>query len=294
MSSAATLTVPGYQVIQFLGNGAGSTIWEVRDRQDGKTYALKRVVKHEAADYRHLEQAENEYEIGHQLDHPVIRHIYKIRRVKKWLALKEIHVLMEYCTGVTVQTDRPTDIPEILRIFTITADAIEYMNARGFVHADIKPNNIMVAPDRSIKIIDLGQSCRIGTIKERIQGTPDFISPEQVHRRPIDARTDVFNFGAALYWTLTGKPIPTVLPKEDSITFKSDLIIKAPEQFNSDIPPALSKLVMDCIDQNPSNRPKSLNEVTSRLRLISKSYEKGFGFFSPDRNPNPTQDPSPQ
>ena len=77
MSSAATLTVPGYQVIQFLGNGAGSTIWEVRDRQDGKTYALKRVVKHEAADYRHLEQAENEYEIGHQLDHPVIRHIYK-------------------------------------------------------------------------------------------------------------------------------------------------------------------------------------------------------------------------
>ena len=294
MSSAATLTVPGYQVIQFLGNGARSTIWEVRDRQDGTTYALKRVVKHEAADYKHLEQAENEYEIGHQLDHPVIRHIYKIRRIKKWLAVKEIHVLMEFCTGVTVQADRPTEIPEILRIFTIVGDAVEYMNSHGFVHADIKPNNIMVAPDRSIKIIDLGQSCRIGTIKERIQGTPDYISPEQVHRRPIDIRTDVFNFGASLYWTLTGRPIPTVLPKEDSITFKADLIIKAPEEFNSKIPPALSKLVLDSIDQNPSNRPKSMNEVTSRLRLMSKTFEKGFSFAPPTDSPDPTQDQPPQ
>ena len=281
MSSAATLTLPGYQVVQFLGNGARSTIWQVRDRQSGQVYALKRVVKREPADYKHLEQAENEYEIGHQLDSDVIRHVYSIRRIKKWLALKEIHVVMEYCTGQTVQANRPTDVGEVLRIFTTIADAVEYMNRAGFVHADIKPNNILIAPDQSIKLIDLGQSCRIGTIKERIQGTPDFISPEQVHRRPIDIRTDVFNLGAALYWTLNGRPIPTVLPREDSVTFKADLIITSPEELNSDIPPALSKLVLDCIEQNPANRPASMSEVASKLRLMKKTFENGFGMAPP-------------
>jgi eukaryotic-like serine/threonine-protein kinase len=282
MGTADTLAVPGYQVVQFLGSGAGSTIWQVRDRQDGKSYALKRVVKHAGADYRHIEQASNEYEIGHQLDHPNIRHIYQMRRIKRWLSLHEVHIVMELCHGKTVQVDRPHDLVEVLRIFLTVADAIDYMNDRGFIHADLKPNNIMVAPDGGIKIIDLGQSCHIGTVKQRIQGTPDFISPEQVHRRPIDARTDVFNYGASLYWALTGRPIPTVLPKEESVTFKADLVITPIAELNPDVPDALAKLVLDCVEQSPPKRPQSMKEVASRVRLIARTLERGPVAEVPD------------
>ena len=64
------------------------------------------------------------------------------------------------------------------------------------------------------KIIDLGQSCPIGTTKSRIQGTPDYIAPEQVKRRTLGPRTDVFNLGATMYWALTGKNVPTLIPKK--------------------------------------------------------------------------------
>ncbi len=274
MSTTETLQVPGYQVVQFLGSGARSTIWQVRDCQTSEVFALKRAVKRQSNDDKFLQQAINEYEVGSKLNHENVRHIYRIRRIKRWLSLREVHLVMEFCEGSTVQEKRPTDVVEILRIFGYVAEALAYMNASGFVHADIKPNNIMVSPEGTVKIIDLGQSCPLGTVKERIQGTPDFIAPEQVHRRPLDARTDVFNFGAALYWTLTAKAIPTVLPKKGNVPMLADLSVKPPEQFNPQVPASLSKLVMDCIDVHPPNRPVSMRKLQTRLDLIAHTLKR--------------------
>ncbi len=273
MSSVQTLEVPGYQVMQFLGSGACSTIWRVRDCQTDRLYALKRVIKRQSSDYRFMEQAQNEYNVASQLDHPVLRHLYGLRRIKQWLSLREIHLIMELCEGRTVQDNRPKDVQETVRIYCQVAGALAYMNAQGFVHADMKPNNILVAADGTVKVIDFGQSCRLGAIKRRIQGTPDFIAPEQVHRRPLDGRTDVFNFGASLYWTLAGRPIPTVLPKGNA-TLLADLAVVPLEQVNSDVPPALSKLVSDCIELHPPRRPSSMSEVNSRLGLIAHKLAK--------------------
>ncbi len=274
MSGTQTLEVPGCQVVQFLGSGARSTIWHIRDIDTNESFALKRVVRRQSDDDKFLAQATNEYEVGSQLDHPGVRHIYRIKRVKRWLTLREIHLIMELCEGKSVQEVRPEDIQEVLRIFVEVAAAVGYMNAMGFVHADMKPNNIVLAPDGKVKIIDLGQSCPLGTIKERIQGTPDFIAPEQVQRRPLDARTDVFNFGASLYWTLTGKPIPTILPKKGSVTMLKDLHVKPPEQLNAEVPPSLSKLVMDCVEMHPPNRPTSMGELGKRLDLIAHAIKR--------------------
>ena len=274
MSTAQTLEVPGYEVVQFLGSGARSTIWHIRDSQTQESFALKRVVKRQSSDEKFLTQALNEHHVGSQLDHPTIRHIFRLRRVKHWLTVREIHLVMELCEGQTVQENRPTDIAEVLRIFSLVAEGLAYMNAKGFVHADMKPNNILVSAAGTVKIIDLGQSCAIGTVKERIQGTPDFIAPEQVHRRPLDARTDVFNFGAALYWTLIGKAIPTVLPKQGNWMMVKDMAPKPPCETNPDVPVPLSKLVMDCIAVHPHNRPPSMKDVANRLDLIATTVRR--------------------
>ena len=271
MSSVRTLEVPGYQVVEFVGSGARSTIWRVKDPQSGEVCALKRVVKRQPSDQRFLNQAINEYEVASQFDHPVVRKVYRLQRVRHWLTLREVHLFMEWCWGLTVQESRPTDLAETLRIFREVADALAHINSRGFVHADTKPNNIVVAPDGGVKIIDMGQSCPLGTVKERIQGTPDFIAPEQVQRGPLDARTDTYNFGASLYWALTGRPIPTVLPKERGSMLKNDNILVPPEKLNPAVPPPLSKLVCDCVEMAPSRRPASLAEVASRLGLIAHS-----------------------
>ena len=146
MRTAQTLEVPGYEVVEFLGSGARSTIWRIRDCRTDESFALKRTVKHQSSDEKFLQQADNEYQVGTQLDHPAIRHIYRIYRIKRWLSLREIHLVMELCEGQTVQENRPGDVREVLRIFIDVAEALAYMNSKGFVHADMKPNNILVAP----------------------------------------------------------------------------------------------------------------------------------------------------
>ena len=274
MTSARTLDVAGYQVMQYLGRGAGSTIWQIRDRREDKFYALKRVVRRSSADDRAIRQALNESHIAGKLDHPVMRRIYRAIRLRRWLKLREIHLVMEYCQGQTLQDSRPESIVEVVRIFAAAAEGLAHMNGRGFVHADTKPNNIIVAPGGTVKVIDLGYSCRLGTVKPRIQGTPDFIAPEQVHRRPLDGRTDVFNLGASLYWTLTGRAIPTVLPRKGTVTFKAEMTLEPAEKLRPEIPPSLNKLVADCIEIHPSRRPASVAEVASRLGLIAHTLER--------------------
>lgn len=259
-------------MIQFLGSGARSTIWQVRNTVTNEVLALKRVVKQTSEDTRFLEQAVNEYEVGSQFNHPAVRKILELRRVRRWMVLKEIRVVMEFVQGQSVRQSRPASVREAIRTFLDVGAALAHMNAKGIVHADTKPNNIIVSSEGTVKVIDFGQSCPIGTVKARIQGTPDFIAPEQVRRRPLDARTDVFNFGATLYWALAGRPIPTVLPKEGSLTLNNSQRVQPVEQFNPNVPKSLTKLIVDCIELNPVQRPSSMNEVVSRLTLIAKQF----------------------
>jgi len=165
------------------------------------------------------------------------------------------------------------------------------MHERGFIHADMKPNNILVAPGAGgkspvAKVIDLGQSCKSGTIKPRIQGTPDYIAPEQVHRREITAKTDIYNLGATMYWTLTGKPIPTALAKGDSLVSRiDDELMPRPTpvlELNPRVPARLNELVMQCVEIDPANRPQSMAYVADRINLIlgmmrAKNEQSGAG-----------------
>jgi serine/threonine protein kinase len=273
-TTSGSLQVPGHKIVQLLGNGARSTIWQIRNMSTGKFYALKRVVKRERNDFRYIEQVETEYTNAHKLDHPNLRKIYNLRRIRKWLAVSEVHLMMEYCQGDTIQNTRPQEISRVVEIFSTVAEVLEHMNSRGIVHADTKPNNILIMPNDEVKVIDLGQSCDVGTVKERIQGTPDFIAPEQVHRQPLDSRTDVYNFGASLYWTLTGRAIPSVLPQTDSIQEQRTHGLHPIAEINPATPPALIKLVEDCIEQLPSRRPGSMKEVVSRLGLVTITMKR--------------------
>lgn len=275
MKHVRTLSLPGYQIVQFLGTGSRSTIWQLRETRTGKFFAIKRTVKRESNDYRYLEQAIREYEVGSQLDHPNLRKVFWIRRVRSLLlAVREVHILMEFCPGKSVQEKPPETVSAAVSVFLQVAAAIGYMNREGFVHADMKPNNIIIGPGEQVKVIDFGQSCRVGTVKDRIQGTPDFIAPEQVHRRPLDARTDVFNFGATLYWALTGRAIPTAMPEENAVLRPQETALIPPNQLNPAVPPSLAKLILDCIELQPARRPANMTEVTSRLELVEHSIQR--------------------
>jgi serine/threonine-protein kinase len=268
-----------YDVLEMLGEGAGSVIYKVTDPVTRQLYALKHVVRTETKDIRFVEQMEAEFELSRQFTHPNLRRSYDLK-ISKTMLLKvtEAFLLMELFEGKSLDVRPPASIMESIETIMQTAKGLQAMHAMGYVHCDMKPNNILRSDTGQVKVIDFGQSCKIGTVKERIQGTPDYISPEQVKRKPVSHKTDIFNLGATMYWCLTGKTIPTLytLDRGDN-SFLVDDRISTPQELNSRIPTALSNLVMDCIASKPEKRPPFMEDVIKRLELSKFLLEKNAG-----------------
>ena len=270
-------TVEGYRVMAEIGRGAASVIYLVQDPKNKQIWALKHVVKNNPKEQRFLDQTETEYKIASQLDHESIRKIPRIIKKGSLLKTNELYLVMELVDGISLHEEQPDDLATMVDIFHQTASALAQMHDRGYVHADMKPHNVIVSVGLdgtyTAKLIDLGQSCKMGTIKKRIQGTPDYIAPEQVHRREITGKTDIYNFGATMYWVLTGKNIPTAMGTGgDSLTGSRDdsLIKKATpvNEINPLVPDRLNDLVMECVEVDVDRRTENMDVVSDRLDLI--------------------------
>ncbi len=302
-------TVEGYRILADLGQGAASWIYLVQDPKTKQVWALKHVHKGDAKDARFLEQAVFEAEVGQKMSHPNVRRVERVvKKTKGFFQLNDVYLVMELVDGVSMDIVPPTNFTDAVTIFHQVAQGLRHMHAKGFVHADMKPNNVIICTGPNAKIIDLGQSCPSGTVKKRIQGTPDYIAPEQVHRRPITERTDVYNLGATMYWTLTGRHIPTALPKGDALVSRidDDLMDKpvAISELNPRIHPKLADLVMKCVEIRAEDRPDSMAAVSDQLELIlgilrakvNQSRDAGgSGSVDMVRTPEPaTMAPSPR
>lgn len=260
----------GYQVIDLVGQGAGSSIYAVSDPETRQLYALKHVVRRKEKDIRFIQQLESEYEVGKLARHPGLRKCHDVKYERTMLRkITSAALIMELFDGLSMEMDLPAELPEVVRCFIETARALEALHGLGFVHCDLKPNNILLNPAGQVKVIDLGQACKIGTVKQRIQGTPDYISPEQVRREAVTIRTDVFNLGATMYWALSGRKLPTMFTlRKTENSFLLDDAMDTPMAVNPAVPEPLSNLAMECVRSNPSKRPSDMGEVISRLEVI--------------------------
>lgn len=269
------LDVGGYTIIKRIGVGARSTIYLAEDEEDGRKVALKRVIFEKPEDSRVFEQVDTEYKVAGMIDHPYVRKCYELRKIRSMFKVREMLLAMEYFEAKTLEDCSTLSLGDVLLVFRMVADGLNAMHQNGIVHCDIKPNNILISKSGSIKIIDLGQSCKIGTTKQRIQGTPDYIAPEQVKRKPLGPKTDIFNLGATMYWALTGKHAPTLIPKKNKFGLPITEPRRAPHEIKKGLPLMISKLVMDCIENDATKRPRNMLEVTSRIDLMVHSIFGG-------------------
>ena len=162
---------------------------------------------------------------------------------------------MDLFEGTPLEAQPPETLRDTMDCFVQTAKALEALHQMGYVHCDLKPNNILRSPTGQVKVIDLGQAAKIGTEKKRIQGTPDYIAPEQVKLLPVTTKTDVYNFGATLYWALTGRNLPTLFTaaaKATTAFLVNDRHRHADGAECIRVLEQLSNLVMECVRINPA------------------------------------------
>ncbi|MFO0961617.1 MAG: serine/threonine-protein kinase [Phycisphaerales bacterium] len=271
----------GYKVVDRIGEGAASTVYAVMDPRSKQVMALKHVVRRAEKDQRFIDQVEQEYKVGSKLDHPNIRAIWKYVKNQKFMfgPVTDVALLMELVDASTLDLMARPSGAAIARYFAQCARALGHMHERGFVHADMKPSNMMVDSSGVVKVIDLGQACATGTVKKRIQGTPGYIAPEQAHRQEITPATDVYNFGATLYWVLLHDEIPCALPSRGGkVTGAIDpsqiRLPRPPHEQQQRIPPELSELVMGCIQVRPDDRIHTMQEIAERLDRIEQLCER--------------------
>jgi serine/threonine protein kinase len=262
-----------FQVLGTLGTGAHSTILHVRRSADSRNYALKVVPIEGKEDHKFLEQAQHEFRVASMLDHKHLIKVYTLETVKDWLfRIRKVHLLIEYINGKTLDTCPPIPLPKLVQVFKYVADGLVHMHRRKVFHADLKPNNILLSRSGDVKIIDFGLATIQGEGKNRIQGTPEYIAPEQAKHKMVNERTDIYNFGATMYRMVTFRLPPSTLQQEGGLPIDAKTwtrMLKPVQECNPQVPPALCDLIHRCLSFNATGRPERMSEVQSVLDRLA-------------------------
>ncbi len=255
-----------YRVVNELGEGAGSKIFLISDKNaGGKRYALKIIRKQEPEDDIYIQQARTEFEASQKLNHPTIAKIYDFRQRKSWFKVTGAELLMEYVDGKSLDEVEAPELGQLVLIFGQVSSALAHMHRRGVFHGDLKPHNIMLSKNGQVKLIDFGTAWLRGQAKDRIQGTPQFMAPEQAIEKVVDEKTDIYNFGATMYRMFTGRFVQGAIPKPGD-----ERKVTLPTKLNPRIPAELNTLIVACLQGTPDKRPSGMFEVRDQLSKIAK------------------------
>ncbi|PYQ19972.1 MAG: hypothetical protein DMF79_11440 [Acidobacteria bacterium] len=265
-----------YEVVCFLGAGGMGDVYKARDTRLDRTVALKVLPADVAADPGRIRRFEHEARTISRLNHPHICALYDVGQHEG-----SSFLVMEYLEGedlaLRLRTG-PLPLPEALRYATQIAGALEEAHQHGVVHRDLKPANVVLTK-RGAKLLDFGIAKLRGPVLEGapaamasettregvILGTPQYMAPEQLEGKPVDARTDVFAFGLVLYEMVSGR-------KPFEATTRAGLIAAilrsepAPlSRAQPQAPAALDTLVRRCLAKNPGDRWPSSGELMAAL-----------------------------
>ncbi len=264
-------SISSYKILGALGKGAHSTIYHIC-RDDERQFALKVVPIEKKEHAKYLEQAENEFRVGQMLDHPNLVKIHTLELQRDWLwRVKKVHLLIELVQGKTLDQMPRLTMPQLVQVFEKLAKGLTHMHRRNVFHADLKPSNIMISKIGAVKILDFGLAWIRGKPKHRVQGTPEYMAPEQANDTIVNEQTDIFNMGATMYRMTTGMLPPSTIaapncPPIDAKMFVNKL---APvSELAPTAPPELCDLIHRCLSFDPKKRPQRMLEIIEMLGVL--------------------------
>jgi eukaryotic-like serine/threonine-protein kinase len=247
-----------YEIGSLIGRGGMGEVYRAHDSRLNRTVAVKRVTSPSMQRFR------TEAHAVAALNHPHICQIYDVG---------PDYLVLEYVAGEPLKG--PLGADEAVRLSLQIADALAAAHARGIIHRDLKPANVVVRTEAgasTVKLLDFGVSAFVAagadatrTADGDVVGTPAYMSPEQAHGRPPDARSDIFSFGAVLYELLAGS---RAFNGDSAAEVLSAVLRDDPAPL--DAPASLSRIVTRCLAKDPSRRFQTMDELKQALQQVMR------------------------
>ena len=248
-----------FAIVETVSRSGMATIYQARDQeQENQIVAVKVPHLRLEADPGFFSRFQREEEIGRKLNHPYILKFVPVERKSR------PYIVTEYLRGCTLshllEASRTLPEKDALKIASLVCEALQYLHGQGVIHRDLKPGNIMICRDRTIRIMDFGIAAAADSKKITLSGltatlgTPEYMSPEQVKNERGDERSDIYCLGAVLYEMLTG-----VVPFQNDNCWMAmnnrvtgDPI--APRKLNPNISPQAEEIVLHAMQRDPADR----------------------------------------
>ena len=260
-----------YRVVALLGSGGMGQVFRVEDQTSGQTLALKVLHPLDNDDSDRVRRFQREIQILTRIHHPAVL------RILDWgTSPTGLYFVTELVDGedlkLAIRKRGPWPATETAPLGATLADALAAAHAQGVVHRDVKPNNVMLARDGTVRLLDFGLARGSGidvttlTRTGTMLGTPGYMSPEQFDAHGVDERSDLYSLGVVLFEMLTGRlPFRGQTPIAVALAHKSETP-PLPRTLRPGVPAWIERIVMRCLEKEPEKRYASALELAAELR----------------------------